>query len=111
MKAQPIWVAVVLVLCGQFAIAQDKQTPQRVKLRGCPMAGVEHGCIVIKSKGQTYDISGATPKPDPKKHLMISLEGTPASGKVSYCMQGPILTDITWQYLKQSCPVPKKDQH
>ncbi|MGH7126669.1 MAG: hypothetical protein ACREFI_19985 [Stellaceae bacterium] len=105
--SKPYLAAVVALLSyAPAALAQNAASPQPVTITGCPVAGVEGNCLAITSKGTTYNITSANPKPDPSKHLMISLRGTPDPDKVSICMQGTILKDIKWEYLKQTCPAP-----
>jgi len=116
MKIRLLYAAAILALCAQGAAAQNKPpksdspTPQPVDAAGCPRAGVEKGCMVLTSKGKTYNITAANPKPDLDQHRGISLRGTTDPGAMSYCMQGRILKDIKWEYTKQRCPVPKKKQ-
>jgi hypothetical protein len=93
-----IAVAVVVGLLG-LVIAR---AAEKVSVQGCPTAGVEHNCLVIKgTDGATYDISGAKPRPR-TGYLAISLTGE-KSDRMGICMQGPILIKIKWTYTKQSC--------
>ena len=77
---------------------------QTVSVLGCVSRGVESGCLVIKDRqtGRTYQINAANPRPDPGQNLVVQLQGKVTPGFDS-CMQGPILTGITWSYTKMRC--------
>lgn len=77
---------------------------QTVNILGCVSRGVEFGCLVIKDHrtGKTYQINSANPPPDPAKNLVVSLKGQ-VTGGIDFCQQGPILQDITWNYMRTSC--------
>jgi hypothetical protein len=91
-----------LAMFAPSAFAADS-----ISVTGCPVAGVETGCIVIKDKdsGKTYDItsikSGSKPF-DLNQNLAIQLTGTP-SDKATICMQGTTLENIEWDYTKMKC--------
>jgi hypothetical protein len=74
----------------------------RVPFSNCVMAGVEHGCLMIRSGGQLYNITAAHPRP--QVNWGISGYGTRSAG-VSTCMQGIILTNIHWQRIRLQCPI------
>jgi hypothetical protein len=77
---------------------------QEVRVTGCPTAGVEAGCIVLKGQdGTLFNISSADPKPDLTRRLVITVIGT-KSGGPSACMQGQTLIDVHWRYTRQRCP-------
>jgi hypothetical protein len=98
-----ILAAVAAACVAGCASAQG--SAQRVEFQGCPVAGVEHGCMVVKSGAATYNISSARP-PVEIKGLAIKGSGV-KSGGMSYCQQGEILTDIKYEYTKTPCPAPK----
>src|SRR5258706_6767824 len=92
-----ITVAVLLLASG---IASNAQ--QRVTVIGCPTAGVEPNCLLIRgADNNTYNISGAKQRPQPGQHA-IRLTGT-TTRKSSYCLQGVVLENIVWSYTEQSC--------
>ncbi len=89
------------------ALAQPKgEASDRVAFTGCPMQGVEGGCLVIQAPdGTAYDISSARPRPRPG-YLRVRLTGR-KSDRVGICQQGQILENIRWTYTKQRCPKPQ----
>ena len=90
-------VAALLLASGFVANAQ-----QRVTVIGCPTAGVELNCLVIRgADNNTYNISGARQRPQPSQRA-IRLSGT-TSKKTSYCQQGVVLENIVWSYTDQNC--------
>lgn len=75
---------------------------ERVSLVGCPIAGVEMNCLILKGRDNVaYDISAAKPMPR-AGYLAVQLSGTKAN-KVGICQQGVILEDIQWSYTKEKC--------
>lgn len=75
----------------------------RVTVIGCPRLGIEVNCLVIRGQDTTnYDISSAQPRPQPNDRV-IQLTGT-KTHKFGICMQGIILSDITWTYTDTRCP-------
>jgi hypothetical protein len=96
MIVRAILSAAAIFSVSSTALAADAASApaQDVKFCGTVTAMTEAGCIGVTSGGQTYDISGANPKPAVGK--MIS-----GSGKVSNdpntCMEGTRLSDVTWQ--------------
>jgi hypothetical protein len=92
-----IAVAALLIASGLAANAQ-----QRVTVIGCPSAGVEPNCLVIRgADNNTYNISGARQRPQLGQRA-IRLSGT-TSRKASYCQQGVMLENIVWTYTDQVC--------
>ena len=92
-----IAVAALLIASGLAANAQ-----QRVTVIGCPTAGVEPNCLVIRgADNNTYNISGAKQRPQPGQRA-VRLSGT-TSRKASYCQQGVVLENIVWSYTDQAC--------
>ena len=98
MKCQTgIAAAALLLASGLAANAQ-----QRVTVIGCPVAGVEPNCLLIRgADNNTYNISGARQRP-PIGQRAVRLSGT-KTRKVSYCQQGIMLDKITWTYTEQDC--------
>lgn len=75
---------------------------ERVNLIGCPIAGVEMGCMILQgSDNVAYDISGARPKPR-IGYRAVELSGIKVK-KLGICQQGVILEDIQWSYTKEKC--------
>jgi|DewCreStandDraft_4_1066084.scaffolds.fasta_scaffold05734_7 hypothetical protein len=75
---------------------------QKVTVEGCPVPGVEAGCLMIRGEDNvTYNISGARVRPNVGQRA-IRLTGT-KSRKVSHCMQGIVLDNISWTYIDQKC--------
>jgi hypothetical protein len=92
-----IAVAALLLASGVAASAQ-----QRVTVIGCPIAGVEPNCLLIRgADNNTYNISGAKQRPQPGQRA-IRLSGT-TTRKASYCQQGVVLENIVWSYTDQAC--------
>jgi hypothetical protein len=56
--------------------------------------------VVRGPGGGYYDISGATPAPDPAKGVAISLQGRDM-GENTQC--GRKLADVKWSYLNIQC--------
>jgi hypothetical protein len=94
---------VIAILLALGIPSVSSAAGQWVRFAGCPVAGVEHGCIVVKSGPATYNVSAAIPK--------IRLRGLGIAGRgmvdggVSYCMQGGILRNISYAYTRQRCPI------
>ena len=92
-----IAAALLLITSGSLAYAQ-----QRVTVIGCPTAGVEVKCLMIRGPdNKTYNISAAKQRPEIGQRA-IRLTGTPTR-KLSYCQQGIVLDNITWSYTDQNC--------
>ena len=83
--------------------ASDAAAPARVTFKGCPERGVEKGCMMVQSGGETYDITAAKP-PIKFKGLGVSGSGV-ISGDPNICMQGKRLKDIKYTYTRMKCPV------
>jgi len=80
---------------------------EKISVTGCPVPGIEAGCIVISDSvtGKFYNITAITSgsKPfDLNQNLVIQLNGT-VSDEMSFCMQGPVLKEIAWDYTKMKC--------
>jgi hypothetical protein len=90
------------------ASAAQPASGQTVNIFGCVSQGVEFGCLIIKNlvTGKTYQINSANPPPDPAKKWLVHLTGK-VSSAITFCQQGPPLTDIKWQYVKIHCPAGK----
>ncbi len=102
------WGALFVVLLMNLAGTPSNAAGQTVHILGCVSPGVEIGCLMIKDHktGKTYQINSANPRPDPAQNLVVDLKGQIFHG-VDFCMQGPILTEITWNYTKMSCRLGK----
>lgn len=83
-----------------------------VTASGCVRPVENTSCMVVRGPGGGYyDISGASPAPDPAKGVGISLQGRDL-GENTQC--GRKLTDVKWSYLNVQCaaaapaPAPEK---
>lgn len=91
----PLLLALLLPLAAQ---AQERITAQ-----GCPQPGTEAGCLVLRTHdGRFYDLSMARNRP-PLNGRGIRITGT-RSERMSYCMQGEPLADVTWEQTATLCP-------
>jgi hypothetical protein len=78
-----------------------------VSFTGCTAAGVESGCLIVASGGKTYNISSARPRPGLGR--AIAGRGILAD-EMSHCMQGRILKDVHWRYVRHAKPCPDADR-
>lgn len=75
---------------------------QRVTVVGCPAAGAEPNCLLVRGADNvTYNISGANPVPAVGQRA-IRVTGIPTR-RTSYCRQGVVLANISWTYTDQNC--------
>jgi len=107
----------VFVICGASGIGQDSASAQSedspkagdkdtVTVIGCPVHGVEAGCMVLTDKqGGVWEISSAKPRPK-VGYQAIQVTGRKSRG-ISTCMQGTRLESIHWNYTGEQCPEPK----
>ena len=110
-----LFPCIVLFLTQGFGQNRKKvQAAQKdVHISGCPVKGVELGCLMlVASDGQTYDITAAPPqsetpgsKPERPKigYLGVTVDAN-KSRDLNVCQQGVRLKDIEWLYTKQLCP-------
>ncbi len=83
--------------------------PLKVNFAGCPiMHDIEGGCLTVTSRGQTYLLNSAQPRPDPARGLGIAGTGIWHSGTMTSCMIGQPLSSIKWYYTKSKCAVSEK---
>lgn len=76
-----------------------------VTASGCVRPVETTACLVVRGPGGGYyDISGASPAPDPSKGVAVSLRGRD-QGKNTEC--GRQLTDVSWSYLGIQCAAPQ----
>lgn len=108
--------AILISACAAFLLTTGTGSGQNsgarttpVTVEGCPVPGVEGGCLVIKGKdGKFWEIGSANPRPDVGAHA-ISLTGQ-VSASPSHCMQGTRLDHIQWHYTDRQCaqtPAPR----
>ena len=98
MKCKTTIAAVAMLLASGVAASAQ----QRVTVIGCPMAGVEPNCLLVRgADNNTYNISGAKQRPQPGQRA-VRLSGT-TTRKTSYCQQGVVLENIVWSYTEQTC--------
>lgn len=105
------------VICGATGAGQDSKPAQSqhspktddkdaVTVVGCPVHGVEGGCMVLTDKqGAVWDISSARPRPR-VGYQAIQVTGRKSRG-ISNCMQGTRLESIQWTYTGEQCPEAK----
>lgn len=102
-------LALSVAACGQQAGGSAQQAKaQQVSLEGkavtasgCVRPVESTSCQVVRGPGGGYyDISGASPAPDPAKGVAISLQGRD-QGENTQC--GRKLTDVKWSYLNIQC--------
>jgi hypothetical protein len=98
-----IMTAIVGATISSLALAAPGD---RVTFSGCPAPGVDHDCMVLTSRGVTYNISAAQPR------ITLFSRGIAGSGIVSdamsYCMQGPVLSHVSYHHTRQRCPLPRE---
>jgi len=96
------WKSVAVGCLLAAAGGSSLNAGKRINLVGCPRAGIETNCLILKGPGNVaYDISAATPRPR-LSYRAVQLSGT-RSHKLGICQQGAILEDIQWSYTKQKC--------
>jgi len=104
-------VAFGLAGCSDGGAATKVAQAQKVVIEGksvtasgCVRPVETTSCLVVKGRGGGYyDISTASPAPDPSKGVAISMQGKD-QGKNTEC--GRQLTDVTWSYLNIQCGAP-----
>ena len=97
-----ICAALCFLAVASTAKAED------VIVEGCAIAGVENGCVMLRSGDKLYNITAAQPKP--QIGTAGRVQGTVSNG-ASLCMQGSILSPARWQPIPDRlCPgtVPAK---
>jgi len=83
-----------LMLAGTLLTVGSVAHAQEVTVSGCARAGVESGCVILQSGGQTYNISSATPRP--QVNTCGTVRGRPSNNPTT-CMQGTLLSPATWE--------------
>ena len=78
--------------------------PPRVSFSGCPVAGAQQGCVLVRSGRRTFDISSATP---PIRSLRFIVRGSGVPGGQSICQQGTALTNIRYSVTHHRCAHPR----
>jgi len=119
-----IVLGVFVCFTGTLAQTENVETGKKqLHLLGCPVPGVEGGCLMLVSQNKKYDITAAPAKADPPgtpadnprpdRKPFISVDANHNPGGMSPCMQAPLLKDIDWSYTKRSCPknLRKKAHH
>ncbi|MDR7118506.1 hypothetical protein [Caulobacter sp. BE254] len=100
-------LALSVAACGQET-GNTGQTTQQVSLEGkavtasgCVRPVESTSCLVVRGPGGGYyDVSSASPAPDPTKGVAISLQGRDL-GENTQC--GRKLADVKWSYLNIQC--------
>lgn len=100
-------LALSVAACGQETGNTGQQAQQvslegkAVSASGCVRPVESTSCMVVRGPGGGYyDISGASPAPDPTKGVAISLQGRD-QGENTQC--GRKLADVKWSYLNIQC--------
>ena len=83
-----------------FLVLVPGAVAQQVTATGCAKAGVEAGCVILKSGAKTYNITAATPKPRPNTYGTVRGK---ISGDATTCMQGTLLKPAAWKATKRKC--------
>ncbi len=97
-------IAFAALFACSAALAADVQ--ERASFCGTVVSGVEAKCLLVKGSmvgAPLYNISSAHPRP----RLGSMITGSGIAGGVSTCMQGVVLTDITWHHAA-ACPLDSK---
>jgi hypothetical protein len=78
------------VAAGTVAFANMAPPIQLVRFQGCVKPGVEAGCLIVESGGQTWNVTSA------KSKIKVGdfISGSGERGGMSTCMQGEALTAI-----------------
>jgi hypothetical protein len=97
--------AVVALAILSYVAGASVARAEEVTVLGCAQLGVEAGCIILKSKGKTYNITGA--KPTPKLNSYGKVTGTVTSNPSS-CNQGTALANATWKEMGNMCAMMKQ---
>jgi hypothetical protein len=75
-----------------------------VTTAGCVRPVESTNCLVVRGRGGGYyDISKASPRPDPSKGVAVGIEGRD-EGRNTQC--GRELEDVKWSYLGIQCSGP-----
>jgi len=100
-------LALSVSACGQETGNSASQAQQvslqgkAVTASGCVRPVESTSCMVVRGPGGGYyDISGASPAPDPAKGVAVSLQGRDL-GENTQC--GRKLADVKWSYLNIQC--------
>lgn len=100
-------LALSVAACGQETGGTGQQAQQvslegkAVTASGCVRPVESTSCLVVRGPGGGYyDVSGASPAPDPGKGVAISLQGRDL-GENTEC--GRKLADVKWSYLNIQC--------
>jgi hypothetical protein len=89
-------------LCS-LAFTTTALADEPIKVTGCVAAGVEAGCLVLRTiTSKTYNISAAKPTPTPGSYGEVA--GTLKSGAITTCMQGEVIDPAVWTLKGKSCP-------
>jgi len=99
MRISTIFLATALAVAVP---AVSMAAGQLVRFHGCPMAGVQKECVVVRSGRFTYNVTAALPKIQLNGRGIVG-RGLVAGG-VSSCMQGVGLRGISYTYTRQRCP-------
>jgi hypothetical protein len=85
---------------GQAQVAQVEG--KEVSLRGCARPAVQKAsCMTMRGPGGVvYDVSSASPAPDPARGVSVQLSGVD-KGVTSDC--GKVLNEVKWNYLSLRC--------
>jgi hypothetical protein len=69
---------------------------------GCVRPGVENACVILQgTDGRAWNVTGLQPAPNPEWAIRVT--GRVAGNAMGYCQQGPILSDVRWEYTNMRC--------
>ncbi|WP_269716088.1 hypothetical protein [Caulobacter sp. NIBR2454] len=98
-----------LSACGNAGTGSQTQVAavagKAVNISGCarPATNASTGavCVAVRGPGGVmYDVTSASPAPDPSKGVSVAVTGMD-NGQASDC--GKVLTDVKWEYLSLRC--------
>jgi hypothetical protein len=95
------WKFTVAICLVTAAGVTNPNAQEKVTASGCPIAGVEDSCLILKQGNVSYDISAVRPRPR-VGYMAIRLSATKSS-RLGICQQGIILEDIQWSYTNDKC--------
>lgn len=80
------------------------QPGQIVETIGCVVPGVENQCQILRGQdGRSWNITGARPAPPTMGEWAVRATGRVAYDAVGYCQQGPVLSEVRWDYTNLRC--------
>ena len=69
---------------------------------GCVRPAVENACLILQgTDGRVWNVTGLQPAPNPEWAIRVT--GRVDPGAMSYCQQGPVVSDVRWEYTNMRC--------